>query len=163
MAAGVRQPAVPGGHAVRPRAAEKKSGDRIVEADELWRFVRNKQEQWRIWVALDADTRQVVAMVAGGRSEATAQCLWDALPDEYQARAIMRTDFWAAYVAAVPAERHAAGGKGDGITNHVERFWCTLRQRRARFVRKTLSFSKCEWNHVGALWDFIRHYNASLQ
>jgi IS1 family transposase len=114
-------------------------------------------------VALDADTRQVVAMVAGDRSEATAQCLWDALPDEYRDGAIVCTDFWPAYLAAVPAERHAAGGKGAGITCHVERFWCTVRQRCGRFVRKTLSYSKCIWNHVGALWDFIRYYNASLQ
>jgi insertion element IS1 protein InsB len=37
-----------------------------------------------------------------------------------------------------------------------------LRQRCARFVRKTLSFSKCVFNHLGALWYFIRHYNESL-
>lgn len=41
------------------------------------------------------------------------------------------------------------------------RVWCTVRQRCARFVRKTLSFSKCALNHVGALWFFIRQYNAS--
>lgn len=115
-----------------------------------------------MWVALDADTRQVVAMVVGDRSEATAQLLWDALPDGYRDRAVIRTDLWSAYLAAVPAERHVAAGKGDGLTNHVERFWCTLRQRCARVVRKTLSFSKCVWNHIGALWYFIRDYNASL-
>ena len=143
-------------------AAQKKSGGLIVECDELWRFVRTKREQWWIWVALDADTRQVVGMVAGDRSEFTARCLWDALPDAYRDGATVYTDFWSAYLAVVPAERHVAAGKGDGLTNHVERFWCTLRQRCARVVRKTLSFSKCEWNHVGALWYFIRHYNASL-
>ena len=124
--------------------------------------MRDKHEQWWVWAALDARTRQVVAMVAGDRSEATAQCLWDALPDEYRDQAIVCTDFWSAYRAAIPPDQHVAAGKGDGLTNHIERFWCTLRQRCARFVRKTLSFSKCEWNHVGALWYFIRHYNASL-
>lgn len=113
-------------------------------------------------MALDADTRQVVAMVAGGRDEFTARCLWDALPDEYRDGAIVCTDFLEAYRAVVPGERHAAAGKEAGLTNHVERFWCTVRQRLARFTRKTLSFSKCAWNHVGALWDFIRHYNAAL-
>lgn len=112
--------------------------------------------------ALDATTRQVVAMVPGDRSEVTARCLWDALPDAYRGRAVVRTDIWSAYRAAVPADRHAAGGKGDGVTSHVERFWCTLRQRCGRFVRKTLPFSKCLENHLGALWFFIRHYNASL-
>ena len=29
-------------------------------------------------------------------------------------------------------------------------------------VRKTLSFSKKIENHVGAIWYFVHHYNASL-
>lgn len=134
----------------------------MIEADELWSFVRNKQSAWWVWVALDADTRQVLAMVVGDRSEATAQRWWDALPAEYRDGAIVCTDLWSAYRAVVPADRHAAGAKGDGITNHVERFWCTVRQRCSRLVRKTLSFSKCLRNHIGALWYFIRYYNASL-
>ena len=135
----------------------------MIEADELWSFVGSKREVWWVWVALDKDTRQVVAMVAGDRSERTARCLWDALPDDYRDEAIVATDFLAAYRAVVPEERHAAAGKEAGLTCHVERFWCTLRQRCGRLVRKTLSFSKCVENHVGALWDFIRYYNASLR
>jgi len=135
----------------------------VIEADELWSFVGSKREVWWVWVALDKDTRQVVAMVAGDRSERTARCLWDALPDDYRDEAIVATDFLAAYRAVVPEERHAAAGKEAGLTCHVERFWCTLRQRCGRLVRKTLSFSKCVENHVGALWDFIRYYNASLR
>jgi IS1 family transposase len=128
----------------------------------MWSFVGSKREVWWIWVALDAVTRRVVAMVAGDRSEATARCLWEALPDDYRAGATVFSDFWAAYEAVIPESRHVACGKGDGKTCHVERFWCTVRQRCARFVRKTLSFSKCCWNHVGSLWYFIHHYNASL-
>ena len=143
------------------RAAEKKSGDLILEADELWSFVGTKRGRWWVWVALDAGTRQVVAMVCGDRSERTAQCLWDALPDEYRDSATVCTDFLAAYRAVVPEDRHAAAGKEAGLTAHVERFWLTVRQRVARFVRKTLSFSKCDRNHVGALWYFIRLYNRS--
>ena len=143
------------------RAAEKKSGGLIREADEMRSFVGNKRSQWWIWAAPDAGTRQVVAVVAGDRSEKTARDLGDALPPEYRAAAAVRTDFWAAYAAVVPAAQHEAGGKGAGITGHVERFWCTVRQRCSRYVRKALSFSKCFVNHVGALWYFIRAYNAS--
>lgn len=135
----------------------------MIEADELWSFVGHKGDVWWVWVALDRDTRQVVAMVCGDRSEATARCLWDALPEEYRDGAVVATDFLAQYRAVVPEDRHAAAGKDAGLTNHVERFWCTLRQRCARFVRKTLSFSKCDRNHTGALWFFIRLYNASLR
>ena len=133
----------------------------MIEADELWSFVGRKRCRWWVWVALDADTRQVVAMVAGGRDEYTARCLWGALPDDYRDGAVVCTDFLAAYRAVVPEDRHAAAGKEAGLTGHVERFWCTLRQRCARFVRKTLSFSKSWENHVGAVWYFIRLYNES--
>jgi hypothetical protein len=45
----------------------------------------------------------------------------------------------------------------------IERFNNTLRQRVSRLVRKILSFSKSLENHIGAIWYFIHHYNASLQ
>ena len=122
----------------------------------MWSFVGKKRETWWIWVALDAETRQVVAMVAGDRSESTARCLWDAPPDECRAEAIVLSDSWAADAAVIPEPRHIRCGKGDGLTRHVERFWCTVRQRCGRFVRKTLSFSECHWNHTGSLWYFIR-------
>ena len=136
-------------------AAEKKSGDLIVQADEMWGYVGCKQRPRWAWAALDADTRQVVALVIGDRSEDTARDLWDALPDEYRDEAIVCTDAWAAYATVVPADRHAVGQKGDGITNYIERFWCTVRQMCGRFVRKTLSFSKCDRNHLGALWVLV--------
>ena len=134
----------------------------MIEADELWSFVGSKGGVRWVWVALDADTRQVVAMVAGDRSAATARRLWDALPGEYRDGAVVFTDFLTSYHAAIPADQHRAVGKESGRTAHVERFWLTLRQRCARVVRRTLSFSKCERNHIGALWYFIRLYNASL-
>ena len=114
-----------------------------------------------VWAALDADTRQVVGMVVGDRSEDTARRLWDVLPCRCRDRAVVCTDFWSADLAAIPAERHAAAGKEAGLTCGVERFWCTARQRCSRLVRTTLSFSKCPRNHLGALWYFIRHYNVS--
>jgi len=52
--------------------------------------------------------------------------------------------------------------KGSGKTNYIERFNCTLRQRVSRLVRKTLSFSKKQANHLGAIWYFVHYYNASL-
>ncbi len=123
---------------------------------------KKRQVSW-IWVALDSATRRVVAMTVGDRSEATARCLWEALPQAYRDKAMVFTDFWKSYAAVIPWGQHVECGKGDGMTNHIERFWCTVRQRCSRFVRKTLSFSKCPINHIGALWYFIHHYNASLR
>ena len=133
----------------------------MIEADELWSLVGHKGHVRWVWAALDADTRQVVAVVVGDRSEDTARRLWDVLPCRYRDRAIVCTDVWTADLAAIPAERHAAAGKEAGLTCGVERFWCTARQRCSRLVRKTLSFSECPRNHLGALWYVIRHYNVS--
>ena len=129
-------------------------------ADELWSFIGNKRQVWWAWVALDARTRQVVAMAVGDRDEFTARCLWEALPPRYRKRAVVATDLLPTYRAVIPEDRHAPAGKEAGLTAHVERFFCTLRQRCARFVRRTLSFSRKMENHVGALWYFVRLYNA---
>jgi len=155
----VRQHLVPGEHPTRPRSAPKKSGPVVIEADELWSFVGSKDDVHWVWVALDADTRRVLAMVVGDRSATTARRLWDALPRGYRTGVTVFTDFLASYRVVIPASRHQAVGKDSGLTAHIERFWLTLRQRCARFVRKTLTFSKCPRNHLGALWYFIRLYN----
>lgn len=64
------------------------------------------------------------------------------------------TDFWEAYQAVIPDEQHQAVGKDSGLTAHVERFNSTIRQRLARFVRKTLSFSKSDEMHLICLHLF---------
>lgn len=56
-----------------------------------------------------------------------------------------------------------AAGKEAGLTNHVERFNCTLRQRLARFVRDTLSFSKKRQMHKLCLYLFLHDYSAGIQ
>lgn len=134
-----------------------------LELDELWSFVGSKQHQQWIWIALDGDTHQVVGLQVGDRSWRTAQRLWQSLPLNYQQQAHCYTDFWEAYVNVIPPEQHQAVGKDSGKTNHIERFNNTLRQRVARLVRKTLSFSKKLANHIGAIWYFIHHYNINLE
>jgi IS1 family transposase len=61
----------------------------------------------------------------------------------------------------IPADRHRASGRKRD-TNHAERFFCTLRQRCARLVRKALSFSKRFDRHRGAIKFFVANYNLSL-
>jgi IS1 family transposase len=56
-------------------------------------------------------------------------------------------------------EQHTAAGKETGETAHVERWKNTLRQRLARFVRKTLSFSKSLMMHEACLRLFLHRYN----
>jgi IS1 family transposase len=88
------------------------------------------------------------------RSEATCRKLWRALPKAYRT-GICYTDFWNAYAAVIPDEQHEAGGKESGETAPIERFNNTIRQRLARFVRKTLSFSKSSEMHDSCLRLFL--------
>ncbi|MFD3004052.1 IS1 family transposase [Pontibacter toksunensis] len=50
----------------------------------------------------------------------------------------------------------AAANKKE--TNHAERFFCNLRQRCARLVRKSLSFSKWLERHLMAIQFFAANY-----
>jgi IS1 family transposase len=103
-----------------------------------------------------------VAFVVGDRSEATCRKLWRAIPRTYR-RGTCYTDFWAAYQAVIPPKQHRPVGKETGETAHVERFNNTLRQRLARFVRKTLSFSKSWLMHEICLQLFVWRYNMDIR
>jgi IS1 family transposase len=131
----------------------------ILELDELWSFVLKRANKRWVWLALCRRTRQVVAYVMGDRSEATCRRLWQALPVAYR-QAHCYTDLWEAYRTVIPADQHTASGKAAGQTSHVERWNNTLRQRLARFVRRTLSFSKSETMHEICLRLFIHRYNS---
>ena len=132
--------------------------DPVLELDELWSFVLKKARKRWIWIALCRQTRQVVAFVIGDRSEKTCRRLWKAIPEKFR-HAQCYTDFWKAYALVLPAAQHTAVGKESGETAHVERWNLTLRQRLARFVRRTLSFSKSSRMHEACLRLFIHRYN----
>ena len=142
--------------------SSKKKGRLTIQCDEMWSFVGNKDNKQWIWLALDVETREIVGVHIGDRSEQGARKLWDSLPPVYRQCAVAYTDFWRAYALVFPAQRHKAVGKESGKTNYIERFNCTMRQRVSRLVRKTLSFSKKLENHIAAIWFFIHHFNSSL-
>ncbi len=129
----------------------------------MWSYVGSKANKQWIWLAIDATTREIVGVYIGDRSSQSAKQLWRSLPPVYRQCAVCYTDFWEAYEQVLPSKRHHAVGKDSGQTSYIERFNNTLRQRVARLVRKTLSFSKSLDNHIGAVWYFIHHYNACLR
>ncbi len=129
-----------------------------LELDELWSFVAKKANKVWIWLAICRKTRQVVAYAIGARSEATCRKLWEAIPLMYR-YGICYSDFLDAYTAVIPEEQHQPSGKETGHTAHIERFNNTIRQRLARLVRKTLSFSKSEEMHEFCLRLFLYRYN----
>jgi len=130
-----------------------------VEANEMWSFVGKKENKQWVWVAMDADTRQIIAFYIGDRSKLSAKKLWKLIPETYRKNATFYTDNWKAYKSVIPEGRHQVS---KSKTTHIERFFCTLRQRCSRVVRKALSFSKKLDNHIGAIKYFICHYNLQL-
>ncbi len=145
------------------RSYPKKPGWLTMQLDEMWSFVGSKEHKQWSWLAIDADSREIVGVFVGNCSRQGAKGLWQSLPAGYHQCAICYTDFWEAYEQILPGKRHRAVGKETGKTRYIERFNNTLRQRVGRLVRKTLSFSKQLSNHIGAFWYFVHHYNASLR
>lgn len=137
--------------------------DLIIECDELWSFVKSKENAVYIWLAIERKTGQILGVHLGDRSRDSARQFWNSLPQEYQDNATVYTDLWVSYQEVIPLQQHQPSLKGSGQTNHLERFNNTLRQRCSRLVRKTLSFSKNFFNHEGAIWYFIHHYNEVLK
>jgi IS1 family transposase len=140
----------------------KKKGRLTVQCDEMWSYVGNKKNKQWIWLAIDKDSKEIVGVYVGSRDRKGAQGLWDSLPPVYRQCAVCYTDFWSAYEEIFPSKRHKAVGKKSGKTSYIERFNLTLRQRVSRLVRKTLSFSKKAENHIGAIWNFVHHYNLHI-
>jgi len=130
-----------------------------VEADEMWSFVAKKANKQWVWIAMDKQTRQIIAFHVGDRSHESAQQLWTNLPAVYREQATFYTDQYAVYTGIIPAAQHKAITKHARKTNHIERFNNTMRQRVSRLVRDTLAFSKKLANHIGAIKYFICHYN----
>ena len=132
-----------------------------LDVDELRSFFfRSKDKVW-VWIAMNRETREIVASSRGDRTENTCRILWDRVPSAYK-EAIVFSDYWSAYRAVIPSEQQRPVGKETGETAHIERWNNTLRQHLACFVRKTFSFSKCIKMHEICLKFFIHRYNTEL-
>ena len=146
--------------------------DDVLELDELWtnsgRSSRGAGTSGgsgsRSAAAPGRSSRTALADLEGAvgdRGVRTCRLLWERVPRGLR-HALTFTDFWEAYQKVVPEGQHVACGKGSGQTNHVERFNNTLRQRLARFVRQTRSFSKSDEMHETCLRLFLHHYNTQM-
>ena len=87
------------------------------EADEMWSFVKCKENKQWVWIAIDVETRQVIAFYVGDRSRKSARKLWNRIPREYREQATFHTDAWEAYKGVIPDSRHRVCAKGSGMTN----------------------------------------------
>lgn len=130
----------------------------IIEFDELCGFCGSKANKQWMWAALCKRTRQIVGYVIGDRSELTFRRLLRKIPIEYL-RCKSYSDYWKSYKILCSKGNHRQVGKGSGKTNHIERYWATLRARITRYVRKSLSFSrKLKYHHLVTKL-FVINYN----
>jgi insertion element IS1 protein InsB len=132
---------------------------RRLEADaaELWRVGGKKAHQQGRWMALEAKTRQVLALHVGNRSRATAQELGAKMPWGYRAQATCHRAHYEASQGVIPPAPHQALTKKARNTHPVERLHTTLRPRVSRLGRETLSLSNKLANHSGAITYFLCH------
>jgi insertion element IS1 protein InsB len=137
------------------------AGD-VLELDELWSFVGAKWNTcWGGWRFVGAPARSSPTRWGIAPSE-SAFWLREAIPEGYARRAT-RSDFWEPHEIAFPARTHRCCGKEEGETNHVERWFGTLRACMSRVVRLAYSFSKSEERHAEAIHLFITNYNLQIQ
>ena len=53
------------------------------EADEMWSFVGRKSNKQWVWIAIDVESKQIIAFYVGDRSRKSARKLWNRIPLVY--------------------------------------------------------------------------------
>ena len=112
------------------------------ELDEMWGFVFTKEQQRWLWVAIDHETRTILAFVFG-------ECK-DVVFKELKALLMLfgitrfYPDDWGAYERNLKEYEHIISKKN---TQRIERKSLTLRTRIKRLCRKTVCYSKSTAMH----------------
>ena len=128
------------------------------ELDEMWSFVKEKDQQRWLWHAIDHRTGKVLAYVFGSRKDAVFLVLQKLLVPFGIKRFL--SDDWGAYSRHIDPEQHIIGKRN---TQKIERKHLTLRTRIKRLVRKTICFSKSIQMHDIVIGLFINRFEFGLE
>jgi insertion element IS1 protein InsB len=133
------------------------AGETEAEADEMWSFVKRKQNQRWLWHAIDHHRGKVLAYVFDRRQDEAFLKL-KALLEPF---GITRyyTDYWGAYTRHIDADQHVPGKRN---TQKIERKHLTLRARIKRLARKTICFSKSVQMHDIVIGLFVNRYEFGM-
>ena len=133
------------------------AGETEAEADEMWSFVKRKNNQRWLWHAIDHHSGKVLAYVFGRRQDEAFLKL-KALLEPF---GITRyyTDYWGAYTRHIDADQHIPGKRN---TQKIERKHLTLRARIKRLARKTICFSKSLQMHDIVIGLFVNRYEFGM-
>jgi insertion element IS1 protein InsB len=112
----------------------------------MWSFVRTKEEQRRIWYAIDHNTREILAFVFGEREIGGKNEAFPELKKLLEPFGIITfyTDGLTTYEQNLAGYKHFISKKN---TQRIERKNLTLRTRIKRLCRKTICYSKCQDMH----------------
>jgi len=112
------------------------------ELDELWSFVGSKQNQRWLWVAIDHNTRVVLAYTFGKRKDVVFRKLKKLL--EPFNITMFYTDDWGSYERNLNPENHTITKKN---TQRIEHKNLNFRTRIKRLARKTIYYSRSVLMH----------------
>ena len=123
------------------------------EIDEMWSFVKSKNNQRWLWHAINHATGDVLAYVFGERKDKVFLQLKKLL-SPFGIKHFY-TDDWGAYQRKLPESQHTISKSN---TQQIERKHLTFRTRIKRLARKTICFSKLEKMHDIVIGLFINRY-----
>ncbi len=138
----------------------KSNENDILEFDEMWSFVYSKSNKCWLWFAICRRTKQIIAHHLEKRNQKSANSFFNKIPNDYK-NCKSKSDLWHCY-ETLSKDKHELCKKGSGETSYIEGFNNIIRQRLARFVRKTCSFSKKLENHKLIIDWFIYEYNKNI-
>ena len=127
------------------------------ELDEMWSFVKRKEQQRWLWHAIDHAKGIVLAYVCGTHEDEVFLQLQTILRPFGIAR--FYTDHAGVYQRHLSLETHEVGKQH---TQKIERKHLTLRTRIKRLARKTICFSKSIMMHDIVLGLFMNRYEFAL-
>lgn len=127
------------------------------ELDEMWSFVKEKDQQRWLWHAIDHRSGKVLAYVLGSRKDVVFLELQKLLAPFGIKRFL--SDDWGAYSRHIDPAQHIIGKRN---TQKIERKHLTLRTRLKRLVRKTICFSKSIQMHDIVIGLFINRFEFGL-
>lgn len=108
----------------------------------MWSFVQNKSNQRWLWLAIDHNTRAVLAYTFGKRKDEVFRTFQQLLSPF--GISMFYTDDWGSYGRNIDNSNHQIGKTN---TQRIERKNLTLRTRIKRLARKTICFSKSQIMH----------------
>jgi insertion element IS1 protein InsB len=133
------------------------AGETEAEADEMWSFVKRKNNQRWLWHAIDHHSGKVLAYVFGRRQDEAFLKL-KALLEPFGITKYY-TDYWGAYTRHIDMDQHVPGKRN---TQKIERKHLTLRARIKRLARKTICFSKSVQMHDIVIGLFVNRYEFGM-